>query len=393
MEDHHFSFRSLQRLLWKLLKCLILGTAGITGVAGVAEAHVLPAGQGSLHLKGSQVFLVLAVPLSVVPQADRNGDGKIDAEELNDQAPALIERIQKGLVIRATGIRTTPQPMQWQHSVMSLPHEAGDSELTAPKASAYLHFMGSGQFQGAPQGLQVSSDLWGSGNEDTLKLKVTRSGPGLTDEQEVGLLSARHPQFNFFAPGLELAQRFAQHGLEHILSGADHLLFLVVLLASAVHWRRWLVLLTGFTIAHGLTFGLAALGWVQFSTQWVESLIAASIVLVAAMSLARVELSLGLEVVLVFVLGLVHGLGFAASLQADTSSTLSGLERSPLLGIVSFNLGVEIGQVLVAAGLLLVLTLLRRAFRLSSDLLWQRSAAVFGCVVGSYWLWERSTSL
>ena len=77
MEDHHFSFRSLQRLLWKLLKCLILGTAGITGVAGVAEAHVLPAGQGSLHLKGSQVYLVLAVPLSVVPEADRNGDGAL----------------------------------------------------------------------------------------------------------------------------------------------------------------------------------------------------------------------------------------------------------------------------------------------------------------------------
>ena len=283
--------------------------------------------------------------------------------------------------------------MQWQHSVMSLPHEERDSEPNATPPSAYLHFMGSGQFQGIPQGLQVSSDLWTPGAEDTLRLKVTRTAPGHPEEEEVGLLSVRHPQFNFFAPRMELAQRFALHGLEHILSGADHLVFLVVLLASAVHWRRWLFLLTGFTLAHGLTFGLAALGWVQLPTHWVESLIAASIVLVAALCLAKFELPLRLEVGLVFVLGLVHGLGFAAGLQADTGGPLAGLDRSPLLCIVSFNLGVEIGQVLVAAGLLLVVTLIRRAFRLTSDLIWQRSAAVFGCVVGSYWLWERWAGL
>lgn len=388
MKDHHFLLRSLQRFLSKQLKCLILLT---TGILGVAAAHVMPAGQGSLHLKGSQVYLLLAVPLSVVPEADRNGDGKIDAQELNDQAPALIERIQRGLVIQATGHPLSPERMQWQHGVMSLPHEAGDSELNTPQPSAYLHFMGSGQFQGTPQRLQVSSDLWSPGTQATLKLRVTRSGPGLPEEHEVGLLSVRHPQFDFFAPRFELAQRFVLHGLEHILGGADHLVFLVVLLASAVHWRRWLLLLTGFTLAHGLTFGLAALGWVHLPTQWVESLIAASIVLVAALCLARVEMSLTLEGGLVFALGLIHGLGFAAGLQADTAGTLAGLERSPLLCIFSFNLGVEIGQVLVAAGLLLVVTLIRRAFRLSSDLIWQRVAAGCGCLVGSYWLWERWT--
>jgi hypothetical protein len=366
---------------------LIFLAAGVTWLA--AAAHVMPAGHGSLNLKGSQVYLLLAVPLSAVPEVDRNADGTIDAQELNDSTQALVDRIQKGLAILATQNGVAQERMQWQHAVLSLPREAGESELNAARPAAYLHFMGSGQFQGVPQGLQVRSELWSAGADAALKLTVTRSAPGAGEEQEVGLLTSSHPQFNFFAPRSEVALRFSQHGLEHILSGADHLVFLTVLLATAVRWRRWLVLLTGFTVAHGLTFGLAALGWVSAPTQWVESLIAASIMMVAGLHLARLEMALRWELTLVFALGLVHGLGFASALQADTGGTLAGLDRYPLLSIFSFNVGVEVGQVLVAAVLILVVTLIRRAFKPTSDLLWHRAAAWGGFVVGSYWLWER----
>ena len=387
MEVHHFSSWPLQRFLSKQLKRLIFLAAGVTWLA--AAAHVMPAGHGSLNLKGSQVYLLLAVPLSAVPEVDRNADGTIDAQELNDSAQALVDRIQKGLAILATHNGVAQERMQWQHAVLSLPREAGESELNAARPAAYLHFMGSGQFQGVPQGLQVRSDLWSAGADAALKLTVTRSTPGAAEEQEVGLLTASHPQFNFFAPRFELAQRFAQHGLEHILGGADHLVFLVVLLASGVRWRRWLLLLTGFTIAHGVTFGLAAVGWVHAPSQWVESLIAASIVLVAALHLARIEMALRWELMLVFALGLIHGLGFAAALQADSGGALAGLARYPLLCILSFNVGVEAGQVLVAGALILFVTVIRRVFKLTSDVVWQRSAAWCGLVVGSYWLWER----
>ena len=111
--------------------------------------------------------------------------------------------------------------------------------------------------------------------------------------------------------------------------------------------------------------------------------------MVAGLHLARLEMALRWELTLVFALGLVHGLGFASALQADTGGTLAGLDRYPLLSIFSFNVGVEVGQVLVAAVLILVVTLIRRAFKPTSDLLWHRAAAWGGFVVGSYWLWER----
>jgi len=145
-------------------------------------------------------------------------------------------------------------------------------------------------------------------------------------------------------------------GVHHILTGYDHLLFLLGLLLACRRWRAVLAIVSCFTIAHSLTLALAALGVVGVSGRWIEPLIAASIVFVG------VENWLGVRAnreprgraALTFAFGLIHGFGFASTLSGLGLGLPGGNLTSALVG---FNLGVECGQLGVA---LLVLPLLKR---------------------------------
>ncbi len=158
--------------------------------------------------------------------------------------------------------------------------------------------------------------------------------------------------------------RFLRLGVEHIFTGYDHLAFLLALLLLGGKFLDLVKIVTSFTIAHSLTLALAALGIVHPPVRWVEALIATSIVAVAAENLwalrggpgsgARVASALRHRWRVTFVFGLVHGFGFASALQA------LGLPRSALVaGLLSFNLGVEVGQVTVVALAFPVLSWLR----------------------------------
>ena len=145
----------------------------------------------------------------------------------------------------------------------------------------------------------------------------------------------------------ETVRVFGALGVEHILTGYDHLAFVLGLLLGARGWRALLLLVTTFTVAHSVTLAAATLGWLAAPAAWVEPLIAASIAFVGVENLTRPPQ--GRRVALTFAFGLIHGLGFAG-LLADL-----GVGRASLpLALLSFNLGVEAGQVAavsVAAGL------------------------------------------
>lgn len=163
-----------------------------------------------------------------------------------------------------------------------------------------------------------------------------------------------HHEFEAGKTGtLSLVSRFIAMGVEHILGGIDHVLFLVVLLLGAKGWRSVIALATTFTAAHSVTLILGVLGWVEVPAQIVEPLIALSIVYIA------LENILGGESrhrpVVVFGFGLLHGLGFAGTLSF--TDQLGGR----LLGsLVSFNVGIELGQALIIALLFPLLLLIRR---------------------------------
>lgn len=155
---------------------------------------------------------------------------------------------------------------------------------------------------------------------------------------------------------LSVLRQYVALGVEHILTGYDHLTFLLALLAALAAQgtraglRPALAVVTSFTLAHSVTLALAALGVVRPSSRYVESTIALSIALVAALDL-RTSLrsqparppSTVARAALGFGFGLVHGLGFAGALGE------LGLPRQALVrSLAAFNVGVELGQLAVA---------------------------------------------
>lgn len=141
----------------------------------------------------------------------------------------------------------------------------------------------------------------------------------------------------------EIARAYAVLGIEHILTGVDHLLFVIALLFLVGFNRRLLWTITAFTAAHSLTLALSALGWLTLRQPPVEATIALSIVLVAGEALhGESTLSRRWPAVVAFLFGLVHGLGFAGALKEI------GLPQQHLaVALVTFNVGVEIGQLMV----------------------------------------------
>jgi hydrogenase/urease accessory protein HupE len=157
-------------------------------------------------------------------------------------------------------------------------------------------------------------------------------------------------------PPLPGFRAYFRLGVEHILTGIDHLLFLLGLLVACRRLRTVAGIVTCFTVAHSVTLALAALGIVTLPGRVVEPLIAASIVVVGVENLLRGDEPKG-RWLLAFAFGLVHGLGFAAALQ---QIGLGANGTSIVAPLVAFNLGVELGQLAVALPLLALLWRLRR---------------------------------
>jgi hydrogenase/urease accessory protein HupE len=160
-------------------------------------------------------------------------------------------------------------------------------------------------------------------------------------------------------PLVTVFRRYGALGVEHILSGPDHLLFLLALVLLVRGWRQLTLTITAFTAAHSVSLALAVLGIVHLPAAPVEALIAASIVPVALEALrppGSESTLLGRAPWLAaFCFGLVHGLGFASAL------TELGLPRDHLpAALASFNLGVEAGQLAVVALVLLPVRWLQR---------------------------------
>jgi hydrogenase/urease accessory protein HupE len=201
------------------------------------------------------------------------------------------------------------------------------------------------------------------------------------------ILDARQNSLEHFAGTaagrLAVVRKFTGSGIHHILIGFDHIAFLIGLLLLGGTLRRLLVVVSAFTLGHSVTLSLAALGLVNVPARIVEPAIALSIVLVGADNLlarpggrdARPLYALGF--------GLVHGFGFAGVLR-ETGLPAGALGWS----LFSFNLGVEIGQLLVVAVVATALQALRaRSAELGRRLTLAGSVAV--AAAGAFWFIER----
>jgi hypothetical protein len=184
----------------------------------------------------------------------------------------------------------------------------------------------------------------------------------------------------------EIAKAYTLLGVEHILGGIDHLLFVASLLFLVGFQRRLIATITAFTLAHSLTLALSVFGWVSLRSPPVEASIAMSIVLVAGEAMREREtLARRWPALVSFLFGLVHGLGFAGALREV------GLPQAHLpLALLCFNVGVELGQLLMV---LLAFLLVRLPIG-QHYLGYARRPALYAIgAVAAYWSWERVAAI
>lgn len=163
-------------------------------------------------------------------------------------------------------------------------------------------------------------------------------------------------------------QLYFNLGIQHILDlkGFDHILFVLALAVVYMikDWGRILVLVTAFTIGHSLTLALATLDVIRVNTDLVEFLIPVTIAITALVNIFKPKSSTGrgVQINYLFALcfGLIHGLGFSNYLR-----TLLGKEQSIFTPLLAFNLGLEVGQVVIVVLFMLVSTLITGIFRVN----------------------------
>ncbi len=161
---------------------------------------------------------------------------------------------------------------------------------------------------------------------------------------------------------LEVSKTYFVLGVEHILLGVDHLLFVLGLLFLVGNWKVLIGTVTAFTLAHSITLAGATLGLVHAPQAPIEATIALSVMFVAAEVLHRAQGRAGLAArapwLVAFVFGLLHGFGFAGALREV------GLPQTDIpLALLFFNVGVEAGQLLFIAAVVLLLSTVTRVVR------------------------------
>jgi hydrogenase/urease accessory protein HupE len=339
-----------------------LSTADVTlGTNGI-NAEVI--------LAGADLTLALA-QLETDSPSDKNHDGTLNSEEF----VAGIERLRKFaagcLVVEFDGQLVRPAAPQLKlddkdnfHIELTYPGDPPQrvrvrAALFAHLPANHLHFVSIQDANGKVLGNKMLKP-----SDDALEITCP-TGSTQTERRA-----------STFTDFLKL-------GVEHIWTGYDHLLFLLALLLVCTDFKSAIQVVTFFTVAHSITLAFATLNLVTVSNRVVEPAIAASIVYVGAENFVRSEGPKG-RWLITFLFGLIHGFGFATVLRdMGVASSTTGVT----VPLVAFNLGVEIGQVVIATVLLPLIWQLRKW---KSFLKWGVPACSgIVAVVGGYWLIQR----
>ncbi|HET8706883.1 MAG TPA: HupE/UreJ family protein, partial [Pseudomonadales bacterium] len=218
-----------------------------------------------------------------------------------------------------------------------------------------------------------------------LLLSIQRNG-----KHSSALLTPSQPQLELekTISFYQTVRSFLAEGVYHIFTGYDHVLFILTLVFAtlfkvpAVAQRKQikslLLIISSFTVAHSITLIATALNWINLPSQWVESAIAVTII-ISALNVFRNWMSEKLWLV-TFSFGLIHGMGFASAMRE-----LSIPEQNFVVSLLSFNVGVEVGQiVLVGVSVPLLFLLRKRSYLLQQHAI--RAGAMAVTLMGIAWL-------
>jgi hydrogenase/urease accessory protein HupE len=326
------------------------------------------------HASSVEATLTLAVKDAVqLAELDENHDGTVTQGEFARGRPQLEAAVARQVVIAADG------KVARDKSVRSRLDENNNVEVSMDFDTGVFSSLElqSKLIEFLPLGHRQYVQVQNSADETVFE----------------GLLSAaaNRATVQFTATDTNLATRetgssfanFIVLGVKHILTGYDHLLFLFGLLVVARGFVSSLSIITSFTIAHSITLAAATFNLAQIPSWIVEPLIAASIVYVGIENLLRSGVSKARQLV-PFGFGLIHGFGFASVLrEMDIGSGSEGI----VLPLFSFNFGIELGQIMVAAAVLPIIWKLRQNPMFIARLAPACSAAVV--VLGSFWFIQR----
>lgn len=355
--------RRLLRLLAPVLA--LIGAALALGYATPASAHTIGLSTGEYKASGSSLVATLALAraeiLSLAPAMDVNRDGHLTPSEVAASRTLVKAKLLDRIVVTSGG-------------------PACKAVLTDVGLTEEDGLLVSGRWECASAGEPFSVDLAFlqdvvRGHRHIARTVVSRESrePFAAGEAHDEVLDAGHRSLVVAADpssssspaheahvergdpqpaGASGFGAFLAMGVEHILGGYDHLLFVLGLVLARSRMRSLLAVVTAFTIAHSLTLALAVFDLWSPSGRLVEPLIALSLVYVGVENIARPDG--GRRWALAFAFGLVHGFGFAGALK---EVALAGTAIGAAL--LSFNVGVEIGQLLVLAVFLPIVALLR----------------------------------
>ncbi len=341
-------------------------------VAGSAHAHTTSTGLATLQAEGEQFAYRLTLsPAEVGDSATPLLRGAAGEQAAAQQVGALLQQ--------HLGLTVNGQPCRVKRA--RLQASVADDAAGADRVTALVDF----HCASAPGTLQLHDTLSTPFGEHYRSIVSVTRPDGSREER---LLDREHTNasFDFGQAAPSSFAAFLRLGGEHILSGADHLLFLAALLLASAGLRSLLITVTAFTAAHSLSLAAATLGWARVSPAWVEPMIAASIVWVALETVFRPAGTMSRHAslrrhALTFGFGLVHGLAFA---EALTELHLQGWPLARAL--LGFNLGVEAGQALVVLLLAPVLAwLARRSFGARTV----RGLSLAIACMGLFWLVQR----
>lgn len=245
--------------------------------------------------------------------------------------------------------------------------------------------------QGAASQVQIDAPLFPEKNNESTVLTVLKNRAVLGE----ALINAQNPTAQIGdakAPSTTaVVAQFIGEGVRHIFGGFDHILFLLSLLLLGGSAKQLLKIVTAFTVAHSITLSLAATCIFVPSARFIEPLIALSIVAVACLNLRAADhkesksesKSLDARPLLALCFGLIHGFGFASALIE------TGLPRAALgWALVSFNLGVEIGQAALVLAIAPTLAwLVKNRPRWREPLVFYGSTGV--AAIGAFWFAQR----
>ncbi|SFE19601.1 HupE / UreJ protein [Paenibacillus catalpae] len=369
---------------------------------GTAEAHFASTGFSDITIKDKNleynVFLLEKELLEAMPQLDGNGDGKVSEDELssgNGTLTALVHdrlivtgnsKVGTGIVLAAKKTEKAKMPM----IEIDINYDFGEPvdrymvqynfyDGTNPDHRSYATIR---------MGQQSIVQVINSSNNILQMEGYHGADAGTSDTPATG--DSEQKPVTTSSSWTSVLKEYVTMGMEHIWSGADHMLFLCgLILASGTSGWTMLKLVSAFTVGHSITLVLSAMDLASLSPLIVEPLIALSIVFVAFETMFRKKFPQlkGKQIAVTVMFGMVHGFGFAEILHG----TMSGSIALPLF---SFNLGVEIGQLVVLAVVIPILWVIRKLITSTSNrqIWWTYVTSSIVGLMGLYWLVERLIS-